>query len=266
MNFIGLSRPLSDQGMNSARDSLSVGLAELWTVLQVETRGCGFLADRRPVILFERHVFHEQTNGAYDASHPSISSPNAGGYLGGAAEYTRLSEALALDEEAALKSASWGIGQIMGYNAPSVGFPSAEVMVQAMVDGEDAQLAGVAGFLRANGLDRQLASHNWAAFAAGYNGPNYQKNAYDTRLAGAYAKLSTGPLPQIIVRQAQVLLTFLGIDCGGIDGVLGSRTQSAVVQFRSQHNLGNSAGIDQGLIDQLTNQLAASTSGAAQAG
>src|SRR5215469_7380847 len=61
MNFVGLSRPLSDQGMNSVRQSLSVGLAELWTVLQVETRGCGFLVDRRPVILFERHVFHAQT-------------------------------------------------------------------------------------------------------------------------------------------------------------------------------------------------------------
>ena len=252
--------------MNSARESLSVGLAELWTVLQVETRGCGFLVDRRPVILFERHVFHAQTNGAYDSSHPSISSPDAGGYLGGAAEYTRLGEALALDEKAALKSASWGIGQIMGYNAATAGFPSVEGMVQAMVDGEDAQLAGVAGFLRANGLDRHLASHNWAAFASGYNGPNYQENEYDARLAGAYAKLSAGPLPQIIVRQAQVLLTFLGINCGGIDGVLGSRTRNAVLQFRSQHSLGNSDAIDEGLISQLTNQMPGNQSGAAQAG
>lgn len=37
-------------------------------------------------------------------------------YLGGVHEYKRLELAQEIDEECALKSASWGIGQIMGFN------------------------------------------------------------------------------------------------------------------------------------------------------
>jgi hypothetical protein len=102
--------------------------------------GCGYLSDRRPIILFERHIFHHQTTGVYDESNPSISSAVPGGYRGGAAEYERLQEAMMLNEHAALNSVSWGIGQIMGMNSGLVGFQSVESMVAAMVDDEDAQL------------------------------------------------------------------------------------------------------------------------------
>jgi len=29
---------------------------------------------------------------------------------------------------------------------------------------------------------------NWATFASGYNGPQYKKNDYDTRLEAAYSR------------------------------------------------------------------------------
>jgi hypothetical protein len=35
-----------------------------------------------------------------------------------------------------------------------------------------------------------LQSHDWAAFAKGYNGPGYAKNAYDVKLAEAYERFS----------------------------------------------------------------------------
>jgi hypothetical protein len=35
-------------------------------VLTVETLGSGFLPDRRPRILFERHFFPSETKGAFD--------------------------------------------------------------------------------------------------------------------------------------------------------------------------------------------------------
>src|SRR5688572_27174943 len=92
--FVGRSLPLSESGLQAAMDVLGVGQAEIWTVLSVETHGCGFMADRRPVMLFERHVFHRRTAGAFDGAYPSISSPKAGGYLGGAKEYERLGEAM----------------------------------------------------------------------------------------------------------------------------------------------------------------------------
>jgi N-acetylmuramidase/Putative peptidoglycan binding domain len=252
MDFLGTALPLSTDGFDAALDILEVPAAEAWTVMAVETGGCGFLPDRRPVILFERHIFHRRTSGAFDATHPGISDPASGGYLGGSQEYGRLAEAVALDREAALESASWGIGQIMGFNASAAGFASTEAMVAAMINGEDAQIQGMATFLRFKKLHVPLAAHEWATFAKGYNGKDFAKNQYDVRLAAAFRKFDGGPLPDLLARQAQVLLTFLGINPGGIDGVVGKRTRSAVVRFREQQGLPSSDQIDAALIAALT--------------
>jgi hypothetical protein len=53
--FQGTGQVLDSGGIAAACDTLRVHAAELWAVLTVETRGCGFLPDRRPLILFERH-------------------------------------------------------------------------------------------------------------------------------------------------------------------------------------------------------------------
>ena len=51
----------------------------------------------------------------FDESHSHISTPSwVRNYKGGAGEYERLAEAIALNREAALKSASWGMFQILG--------------------------------------------------------------------------------------------------------------------------------------------------------
>jgi len=251
MNFIGDSQPLSQRAMDSTTHLLGVGPAEVWTLLSVETQGCGFLPDRRPAILFERHIFHKQTGGTYDASNPSLSSPTPGGYSGGALEYVRLEQAMRLDSHAALNSTSWGIGQVMGLNSGVAGFTSVEDMVTAMSNGEDSQLYAVATFLKANGLDQHMVRHNWAEFALGYNGPNYQENQYDTRLAAAYASYSSGALPSLMIRQAQVLLTFLGYTPGQVDGIRGKFTSSAIVQFKQEHGLETSNTVDANLISAL---------------
>jgi len=255
MEFVGASQPLSESGLTQCTDLLGVGATEVWTLLAVETQGCGFLPDRRPLILFERHIFRKQTRCAFDDSHPSISSATPGGYLGKAREYDRLQEAAVLNRTAALHSASWGIGQIMGFNAHLAGYSSVDAMIEAMLDGEDAQLAAVAWFLRAKKLYVPLAKHDWSAFARGYNGPAFHKNDYDTRLAACYAAFATGLLPDIKVRQAQVLLMFLDMDTGTIDGIAGKRTRSAVSHFRQQHRLASSEVVDDALIASLLQQV-----------
>lgn len=257
-NFLGASLPISQAGMAKATQLLGVSPAEVWTVLSVETHGFGFLNDRRPAILFERHIFHKQTGGRFGAANPLISSPTAGGYMGGAKEYDRLSQAVALDSHAALMSASWGIGQVMGFNFAAAGFATVEAMVAAMVQSEDSQLEGMAAFVRAQGLHKPLVNHDWAGFAKGYNGPEFAKNSYDTRLASSFQKYSAGPLPDIQVRQAQALLGFLGFDTGGVDGVVGKRTRSAVAMFRG----GGVDTIDDTLITALTAKLGATAASA----
>ena len=189
MDFARQGRPLTSDGMSTVCEALGVGEPEVWAVLTVETRGFGYLADRRPQILFERHIFSKRTDGKHDKKNPSISNRTPGGYEGGAAEYDRLKKAMALNADEALKSASWGLPQVMGFNHRVVGFDSAGAMVEAMVDSEDSQLKAMANFIMANPKCRiGIQRSDWATFAACYNGPDFRKNDYDNRLAAAFEK------------------------------------------------------------------------------
>ena len=250
--FTGKASPLSPQGFFAAKDINDTEDATLWSILSVETSGCGYLPDRRPKILFERHYFSRLTKGRYDSSHPDISAPNYGGYgEGGAHQYSRLDTAIKLDKEAALKSASWGLGQIMGENFQAAGFISVTTMVDAMVATEDAQLKCIAKFIEAKGMAPFLRARDWAGFAKRYNGPNYAQNQYDTKLAQFYEQYSAGPMPDLLIRAAQFYLTFKGYKPGPIDGLKGTATTNAVKAFQAKTGVPQTGIIDQKLIDAL---------------
>jgi len=88
----------------------------------------------------ERHIFHRQTGGHFDAGAPDLSNSTAGGYgHSGAPQYDRLTRAIALDERAALMSTSWGLVQIMGFNAGAAGFSDPASMVTTLVQSEDSR-------------------------------------------------------------------------------------------------------------------------------
>jgi hypothetical protein len=235
--FRGRGAPLSDAGLATLTGQLGVGQPEIWAVIQVETRGSGYLADRRPKILFERHIFSGRTGGKFDSQHPDISNPQRGGYSGGAAEYDRLARAVALDRKAALESASWGLGQVMGFNFGVGGFPDAESMVKAMMASEDQQMSAMAGFIRSNKLDKHLQDHAWDKFASGYNGSSYADNNYDGKLNDAFTTLSAGNLPDLRIRSAQLYLTYRKIDPHGVDGLKGKNTTNAIKTFQTQVGL-----------------------------
>ena len=254
--FRGTALPLDQEGITDAIDRMSVGVAELWSVLSVETRGCGFLPDRRPKILFERHIFSRETNHQFDATYPDISNPLAGGYgTRGAAQYERLQRALALDRQAALRSTSWGIGQVMGFNAEIAGYADVEEMVTLMTASEHQQLLGMAGYITHNMLDRALRAHDWATFARVYNGSDYVSNRYDTNLAAAYQQYTLGPLPDLGIRAVQIYLAYLGYQPGPVDGVLGQRTRAALNEFQTQHGLSVTSEVDEGLLSTLKEEV-----------
>lgn len=237
--FSGSGTPLSAQGFSEARGAMGgVPQEALWAVLAVETSGCGFLPDRRPKILFERHKFAHHTNHQYDASHPDISGPWDPAAYGamGAHQYERLAVAIGLDRAAALKSASWGLGQIMGENFQAAGYPDIEAMVADFVIGEDRQLMGMARFISAGGLGAALVACDWADFASHYNGPNYAVNHYDQHLQTYNALYTAHGCPDIDVRAAQALASYLGYPVRGIDGLMGPKTAQALSQ--AQQDLG----------------------------
>ncbi|NOX40761.1 MAG: DUF3380 domain-containing protein [Alphaproteobacteria bacterium] len=104
--------------------------------------------------------------------------------------YPRLIDAIKINETAALKSASWGIGQILGQNYQLTGYTSVQAMVRAFTEDEELQLKAAVDFIKSESLDDDLRDHRWQGFARGYNGPGYAKNRYDKKLAAAFAKWS----------------------------------------------------------------------------
>lgn len=236
-SFRGEALPLSPSGFAEITDRLGVKAAELWAVIDVETYGYGFIADRRPLILYERHIFSRLTKREFDKADPDISNKKPGGYgKGGAHQFDRLNKALGLNRTEALKSASWGIGQVMGMNFKIAGFGDVEEMVSQMVAAEDNQLNAMANFIIVNKIDKAMRQHDWATFARVYNGKNYAINKYDTRLAAAYNKRRV-LLPDMAIRAAQVYLTYLGYDPGRIDGLGGTNTYRALNNFQTDNNL-----------------------------
>src|SRR6185295_6389105 len=129
--FIGSGTPLTANGLRDILQSAELAPAEIWSVLSVENSGCGYLRDRRPKVLFERHIFSRLTAGRFDEDDPDISQRTAGGYgPAGSHQFDRLNAAIQLDRPAALKSASWGLGQVMGENFQPAGFTDVDTMVK----------------------------------------------------------------------------------------------------------------------------------------
>jgi hypothetical protein len=237
--FSGKGTPISKTDVGTAVAALGGDEASLWALVAVETRGFGFLPDRRPQILFERHIFHKRTEGRFTVAHPDISNPTPGGYAGGAGEYDRLQRAMELNEVAALESASWGLGQVMGFNAQKAGFSNAEAMVTAMVVSEAAHMQAAVRFMTANGpLLAAYKAKAWAKMAFFYNGAGFEKNHYDVHLEHYHA-IYDNPAnrPDIDLRTAQACLTYLGFSPQGIDGVLGSRTRVALLAYRKARGM-----------------------------
>ena len=178
----------------------NVEVAVIRAIQEVESGGSGYLSDGRPKILFEGHIFwselrkvgidpNTKVRGNEDILYQRWVKTH---YKGGAAEYTRLEKAIRIHRIAALKSASWGEYQIMGFNHSAAGYPDVESFVEAIKQGQGNtnNINALMGFLKANNILRfvQGANKNWAAFAERYNGPGYKQNRYDTKLAAAYEK------------------------------------------------------------------------------
>jgi hypothetical protein len=242
--FAGAAAPLSSTALDQATGNLSVDAPALWALIKVETSGCGFLADRRPQILFERHKFSAATQGRFDKDAPSISSPSSGGYIGGSAEYQRLGRAMELDRRAALESTSWGLGQIMGFNAKAAGFAAGvEALVKASAESEDAQLKAMAAFLRHEGLDAPLRNKDWSAVARAYNGTKFKEHDFDGQLRRYHEYFTTHGTPDLRVREAQLGLLLLDYaPQGSVDGAYGKHTDDALTRFAHDQKITVAAG------------------------
>ena len=197
MNFHGAAEKLKPEDISAAAESLGVEVAAFRAVLSVETGGSGFDASGRPKALFERHYFYRFLNNQPEKQQQAVEAglayPKYGEKpypKGSDAVYAEIQAACEIDQEAALKSVSWGLGQIMGSNFTIAGCSSVLEMVEQAKESEKNQLQQMANFIHQNGLVDELQNKDWAGFAKRYNGPAYQSNQYDVKLASAYERFT----------------------------------------------------------------------------
>lgn len=199
---------ITDQQFKEAAKAIGCKVSRIRAVYEIEAAGRGYLADGRVKILFEGHRFWktiakkgvpEKQIQEAAALYPSIlyKKWTRKHYIGGAAEWDRMSQAykvcdlVGLPAAIALEVASYGSFQIMGENHAMCGYGSAHEMLAAYnMHGEYEQLQSFIKFIKSKGLADHLIAGNWAKFAAGYNGTGYRLNKYDIKLAKADRKFS----------------------------------------------------------------------------
>lgn len=261
--------------------TIGCGEDHLRAVMEVETRGGGFDTHGRIKMLFEPHVFYRELQGSEreQAIQSGLAYRRWGERKYPRDSYPRLLEARVINEQAALRSCSWSLGQIMGFNHALAGYPTAAAMVRAFRDDEAVHLAAMVEFIISSGLDDDLRREDWRGFARGYNGTGYAKHGYHIKLKAAFAKwqkIPDTPFPGIDrvrvdpnpqddpilttrgrvlrsgmqgadVKTLQDLLARLGYFPGGQDGIFGRLTKDAVVQFQSDKGL-----VADGQVGELT--------------
>lgn len=246
---------ISAEAIEKFAAQLGVLPAALRAVVLVESDGKVFEKVNgrdEPLIRWEGHYFDrlvkpELRQAARDAG---LANPKAGAVKNPrsqAARYDLLARAARLDPEAAYKSISIGCGQVMGSHATALGYASATEMIARAREGFEGQLEIMCRYITEFGLKDELQRQDWSGFARGYNGPNYRKYDYHTKMAAAFARAGgegneakVGMLrlgsKGAKVRELQQLLKRAGIGIE-VDGDFGPTTKAAVVGFQTQVGL-----------------------------
>lgn len=240
-------RVATERGLEPA---LLLAVAELETAL----RPFALVSGRNePLIRFEGHYFDRRLspNDRDRARQAGLASPRAGGIAnpaGQPARWALLERAATIDRKAAYESTSWGLGQVMGAHWDWLGYRSVDALVAEARSGIAGQARLMAGFIDRSGLTRALRDHDWPAFARGYNGPAFHRNAYDKRLEAAYHRhasrqteeegertLGIGSRGES-VRQLQTALGRRGLNLAA-DGIFGPATERSLRAFQRRTGL-----------------------------
>ena len=196
--------------------ALGINTAAAAGIMKVESGGATFdEATNRTIARFENHVLWDRWGRANAQRFHQHFQFNSGpgqrrweghrfreaatdpwqGFHGNQAQEWRVLEfAERLAGDVAYECASFGAGQIMGFNHGLVGFSSARDMVDSYNQSERSQVTGIFEFIRANRLAAAVNADDYERVARRYNGAG-QAQAYGARIraaAEAYARVTAG--------------------------------------------------------------------------
>lgn len=239
-------------GIRAEAKRLGVEWQALASVAAVESDGRP-LWDGLCPIRIEGHYFYKQLSGKKReaAVNQGLASQRAGAVRNPrkmAARYAMLEKMKAIDENAAIESCSWGLGQVMGIHWEDLGYSSPKALAKEAQSSVSGQVRLMGRFIEKNCFE-PLKAKNWASFARFYNGPNYRVNRYDTKMANAYETFLHGSVRDVKtvtksddivergdkgaeVQELQEDLAKLGYYVGYIDGIFGGATELAVMDFQ----------------------------------
>jgi len=246
--------------IGEAATKVGIEPAALLALVEVETSGNPFEQDgRTPAFLYERHIAWRMAAKVSKALQSTFAraglaipkwqkSTQYKDQGTSAKRLALIAKARSLDAEVANRSASWGLGQTMGFLYAELGYASACDMVEHLSGNVGAQIECMVRELRNKHLIDALNAHEWARVARGYNGPSYAANRYDVRLADAWKrwqrKLASGAtasapeMPAAEVKALQAKLRALGYaSVGNPDGRFGTKTVGALSQFQAHEGL-----------------------------
>lgn len=190
-----MDKTLTEKDFQKAAEILEVDIPTVKAVVEVESAGSGFIADR-PKILFEGHIFwrrlvragvdpEEFREGYEDVLYERWERDH---YRGGLAEYERLEKASDINRNMAYESCSWGLFQIMGYHWESLDYHCVHDFVLRMYQSEGEHLMAFIRYVKKFDLVIHLKNKDFESFSKGYNGPAYFNNKYHIKLKEAYEK------------------------------------------------------------------------------
>lgn len=178
---------LRDKDVVNAAKKYMIPYAVLAAISEKESRGFGFTDDNKPKVLFERHWMRKNLIAAgldvcatiTQLQREDLCNSKTGGYLGGKREYQRLQTAMRINREAAMKSASYGRFQIMGFHYKTLGYKTVEEYYSDVHTSEAKHLDHFCKFVTSNTkLHKAMQDEDVETIAFLYNGPNHAKNNY----------------------------------------------------------------------------------------
>lgn len=200
LNNLRPSKRITMEQVKEQAKNLGVEYAALMAIITVECQGSGFDNLGRPTILFERHVMYKRlvANGkraqaiSLSRQYPNLCNTSSGGYGPYSRQHFRLEKACSFDRTSALESASWGIGQVMGYLWKELGYSSLQSFINAMYKDEASQLDAMCRYLKVRKVIARMKVLDWDGVAELYNGRGYKKNNYSVKLNNAYRGFKVG--------------------------------------------------------------------------
>ncbi|GGH03789.1 N-acetylmuramidase family protein [Mucilaginibacter phyllosphaerae] len=158
----------------------------LKAIIQIESGQHGFSpVTGKLIIQFEPAWFKRlKKDWQNDTKHVIWQSNTVGDQT---AEWKAFNNAFASDADAAMKSTSIGMMQLMGFHYAALGFNTVGQMWDfAKADEYNQVLLAIKWIKTVPALDKALKAKNWQKVAYYYNGENYRQYRYDSRLAAAY--------------------------------------------------------------------------------